>query len=250
MPTPQQHPISGDYLRQHFSEMILPINVTDKKYMLAAPKKAARKPALLIALATWLSCCVAATAVLTVYSHTPNEAGAARAQLTDLSAIHLDDSRPTLVMFVHPRCPCTLASVEGLARLQRKLQGRFALRVIFSVPQGMDTNWHRSTLWDNVGRLPDCERVLDPGSQLTRQAGAKTSGTVALYEPGGHLVFWGGVTSSRGHAGDSLGTDAIVNYFNNDPFPDHAQVYGCSITGPDDPSCNIESSEHCHVNDG
>lgn len=204
----------------------------------------------MIGLGVWLFCCLCATAVLTLYSHTPNDAGAAQVVLTDTNAVQLDENRPTLVMYVHPRCPCTLASVEGLARLQRKFVGRFALRVVFSVPQGMETDWHETSLWESVGRISDCERILDKGGRITRQAGAETSGTVGVYEPDGRLMFWGGVTASRGHAGDSPGTDAIAGYFNNLTYQDRTNVYGCPINGPYDAACDIETSVHCQGSNG
>ena len=209
------------------------------------PQQKSNKPVHFLALGAWLCCCAAATAWVTIYSHTPNDAGAAQPKLADGGLIQLDQARPTVVMFVHPRCPCTQASVEGLARLQRKFQDRFALRVVFNVPRGMAPDWHQSTLWDSVGRLPDCERLVDMGGHITNQAGAETSGTVALYEPDGRLVFWGGVTASRGHAGDSPGSDALASYFKDKPFPVQTDIFGCQMSGPDDLRCETKPTEHC-----
>lgn len=193
----------------------------------------------------WFLGCVSAAALLVLYSQTPGEAGAAVPVLVDGLAIAPDPDRPTLVMFVHPRCPCTRASVEELARLQRRLKGRFATRVVIAVPDGMPERWHESMLWQRAGELHDSERVTDQGGAITRRAGAATSGTVGLYAPDGRLLFWGGVTPSRGHAGDNLGSDAIANYFNGTAYADRTDVYGCPLNGPGDASCAIDTNQHC-----
>ena len=193
--------------------------------------------------------CVGAVALLAIYSQSPGEAGAAVPVLADDVAIDPDPARPTLVMFVHPRCPCTKASIEELARLQRRLKGRFATRVVFSVPDGMAERWHESMLWDQAGGLLDCERVTDFGGAVTRRAGAVTSGTVGLYGPDRRLLFWGGITPSRGHAGDNLGSDAIAGYFGHTAYADRTDVYGCPLNGPGDAGCAIDANGHCGVAD-
>lgn len=193
----------------------------------------------------WFLCCVGAVALLALYSQTPGEAGAAVPVLADPVAIDPDPNRPTLVMYLHPRCPCSSASVEELARLQRRLDGRFATRVVFSVPADLPEGWHESSLWARVGRLADCQRIVDPRGELTRRAGAATSGTVGLYAADGRLVFWGGITPSRGHAGDNLGSDAIAGYFNKQSHRPRADVFGCPLTGPGDAGCTADAAGHC-----
>jgi hypothetical protein len=193
----------------------------------------------------WFLGCATAVALLAIYSQTPGAGGAAVPVLVDDLAIAPDPDRPTLVMFVHPRCPCTRASVEELARLQRRLKGRFATRVVFAVPAGMAEHWHESTLWEQAAGLHDCERITDQGGAITQRAGAATSGTVGLYAPDGRLLFWGGITPSRGHAGDNLGSDAITDYFKGAAYADRADVYGCPLNGPGDAGCAVDANEHC-----
>lgn len=186
---------------------------------------------------TWTLCCATGLGVLARYGNTPGEAGAAEQNVSALNALALDADRPTVVMYVHPHCPCSVASLESLARLQSRFRDRFATRVVFCVPPGMDAAWHQTRLWDMAGRLPDCQRIVDTGGSLSMAAGAATSGTVAVYETDGQLRFWGGITPSRAHAGDSVGSDALAAYLTGQTYENHTDIFGCPLTGCADAAC-------------
>ena len=60
--------------------------------------------------------------------------------------------------------------------------------------------------------------------------GAETSGYVLLYDTHGKLLFKGGITGSRGHAGDNAGESAIVALLEGEkPVLTRTKVYGCSL---------------------
>jgi hypothetical protein len=57
-----------------------------------------------------------------------------------------------------------------------------------------------------------------------------TSGQVLLYDVSGRLVFRGGITAGRGHAGDNVGRDNVVAFLLHDTVPaESTPVFGCSI---------------------
>jgi len=201
-------------------------------------------------LGLWLLCCAVVCGVLVVYSQTPGEAGAASLVLGDTQSLDLDATRPTLVMFVHPRCPCTKASLEQLARLQRQWPDRFASRVVYTIPAGMSANWHHAVLWEQASALGDCRRIEDRGGAITRMAGAATSGTVGFYKPDGQLIFWGGLTPARGHAGDSNGSDALASYMRGQAYQDRSEIYGCPLMRPADQRCIESAGIDCKGEDG
>jgi hypothetical protein len=60
------------------------------------------------------------------------------------------------------------------------------------------------------------------------------SGETLLYDPHGRLVFRGGLTAGRGHAGDSPGRRAVVACF-NEPTPERRDlpVFGCPLLDSD-----------------
>jgi len=72
----------------------------------------------------------------------------------------------------------------------------------------------------------------DDGVEAAR-FGAATSGQVILYDRDGRLLFSGGITASRGHAGDNDGRDAIVSLLGGGRGTRHSSpVFGCSLLEP------------------
>ena len=72
--------------------------------------------------------------------------------------------------------------------------------------------------------------VFDPDGVEARRFGAETSGHTLLFGADGRLLFSGGITASRGHAGDNAGESAIVALVNNQtPTRTQTLVFGCSL---------------------
>src|SRR5438045_118860 len=101
-------------------------------------------------------------------------------------------NRPTLLMFAHPRCPCTRASIEELNRLLAKCEGKLDTKVLFFEPKNYPPDWARSSLWKSAAAIPGVVAQADPNGIEARRFGASTSGFVVLYEPKGQLIFRGG----------------------------------------------------------
>ena len=140
---------------------------------------------------------------------------------------------PTLVMAVHPRCPCTRASLSELALIMARLEGRIRAHVLFALPQGTDRAWAEGDLWTAASGIPGVTPLPDAGGMEATRFGIETSGHALLYDREGALVFSGGITPSRGHEGDSAGRSAIVSMVEegSSPFKITA-VYGCALHGP------------------
>ena len=52
------------------------------------------------------------------------------------------------------------------------------------------------------------------------------------YDPGGRLLFSGGITASRGHRGESRGGEALVGLINGAAErPGRSPVFGCRVVG-------------------
>jgi hypothetical protein len=55
-----------------------------------------------------------------------------------------------------------------------------------------------------------------------------------LYDARGQLVFRGGITSARGHAGDNYGADAVAEFVNTGVRSRSlTPVFGCSLLSSD-----------------
>lgn len=141
------------------------------------------------------------------------------------------DERPTLVLFAHPKCPCSRASINELNRIMAKIGNKVNYNIIFYRPPGFSIDEVKSDLWNMVTKLPFSKTIIDHEGKITQTFGAKTSGQVYLYAGGTKdLIFTGGITSSRGHEGDNLGSAAIVSYINESKrIEKKTNIYGCSL---------------------
>lgn len=124
------------------------------------------------------------------------------------SAIPRTAGKPTLVMFAHPRCPCTRATIEELARIMAVSQGAARVYVCMYLPDA-DAGWGRTDLWESAATIPGVTVLPDVAGAEARRFGATTSGHVALYDAHGDLIYSGGITPARGHAGDNKGAGAV-----------------------------------------
>jgi len=139
----------------------------------------------------------------------------------------------TLLVFVHPQCSCTHATLAQLdrilerARNESHAQVRVALVVYASAALPVEPFASASLL------TAPATVVSDPGGHLARRFGASTSGEIVLYSSNGRLLFQGGVTPERDHAGDSLGGDALRDALTRGtPQSKHFSVFGCTIFLP------------------
>jgi hypothetical protein len=180
--------------------------------------------------ALWLLMIGAGIGALWSYESTPGVAAATPDRWPAASRIKRTPDRPTLVMSAHPHCPCTRASIGELARLMTQAQGRVAAYVLFVKPQGFSDGWERTGLWASATAIPGVTPVLDDDGVEAGLFHAATSGQTALYDAAGNLLFTGGITGARGHAGDNAGRAAIVSLLTaGEADRRDAPVYGCPL---------------------
>ena len=133
-------------------------------------------------------------------------------------------------MFAHPHCPCTEASVGELNRLLVRCQGPVAVHVLFIQPRDVTEDWTKSSLRKSAEAIPGTDVQLDPDGKEAHRFGAESSGYVVLYDADGQLLFNGGITGARGHAGDNAGENVVVALLNGQHVElKHTSVFGCSL---------------------
>ncbi|HWB01940.1 MAG TPA: hypothetical protein VG796_02880 [Verrucomicrobiales bacterium] len=116
---------------------------------------------------------------------------------------------PTLLMFVHPQCPCSESSIGELAKLVARCRGQFNAHVFFVRPAGMEESLVKGKLWEQARRIPGVVVSCDEGGLESERFRAETSGYTVLYNGDGSLLFEGGITAARGHSGDNAGCEAV-----------------------------------------
>ena len=116
------------------------------------------------------------------------------------SAVRLVSDKLTLVLFAHPHCPCTRASLHELDGLLAETQNRVSVTVVFTIPDGVTADWEQGDLWNSATSIPGLRVIRDQGGGEAHRFDVEGSGHVLLYAPSGKLLFSGGITASRGPA--------------------------------------------------
>ncbi len=142
--------------------------------------------------------------------------------------------KDTLVVLLHPHCPCSRATVDELDRIMAQCQGRLQAFALMSTPAGLSVGEEATGLERSVAAIPGVTVIHDTHGKLANLFGATTSGHVCLYSVDGQLLFSGGITGSRGHSGDNTGQWAVVNLVTHArrTQPASTPVYGCPLFGP------------------
>ena len=169
---------------------------------------------------------------LTVVLHYDNKPGAVGQVPGDWpqSSLLRPSDRDTLVMIAHPQCPCTRASIGELARVMARVQGQMKAYVLFVTPGQTGESWEDTNLRRSAAAIPGVTVVTDTDGAEAQRFGAETSGHTLLFDMSGRLVFSGGITQSRGHAGDNAGESALVSFVNRKPnATNQTSVFGCPL---------------------
>ena len=171
------------------------------------------------------------------YESAPGAKGRLPSARSASERVGFDAHRPTLVLFAHPHCPCTRATLDELERLLARAGDKVEAVVYFYSNEGVGGMQRRSALRERAHAMPGVVVRDDPDGRIAADMGALTSGQVHLWSPGGELLFEGGITVSRGHAGDNVGVAALAAILDGrEPAVRSTLVHGCRIhdEGPDE----------------
>jgi len=110
-----------------------------------------------------------------------------------------------MVLFAHPYCPCTKATLNELEESLARLPSDASVSVVFvtcrlSAPEVTDS--------DNVVLARGLSGItvrFDEDGHEAQSLGATVSGELFAFDASGCLVYHGGLTPARGHQGDAVG---------------------------------------------
>lgn len=182
--------------------------------------------------AVWLAAVVAGFVVLGRFESTPGANARSHERWPEAAPIRRDPVVPTLLVFAHPRCPCTSATIERLNRLLARAGGNVRTTVLFYDDPALGEEWLESGSYKAAVAIPGVSVVADELGAAARLFGARTSGQVLLYESTGQLRFAGGITPARGHPGDSDGAHALLTALRGNAGLPPTPVYGCALLEP------------------
>ncbi|HEY4312393.1 MAG TPA: hypothetical protein VGN12_23290 [Pirellulales bacterium] len=182
------------------------------------------------ALALWGLCGVIAWGALMLFQQTPGISAQAPSQWPASTNIRPSPGRAQLVVFVHPRCPCTRATLDELKELVENATTPVDVHLLYYRPAGTEKDWLRTDLWDSASRISNAVVHEDINGELARRFGVKTSGQVLYYDGRGRLLLATGITAGRGNTGANQGRDAVAALLaGHVPSTDQAAVFGCPL---------------------
>ncbi len=195
-----------------------------------------------LAAVVWIVACVAGAGVMMRYAITPGTTGALAATWPAGTTLSRNGNGNTLMLFAHPRCPCTKAT---LGEMREVLAAHGAsLNVIFFEPEGADAEWKESSLVRAAKDIKGATVAYDPAGLEARRFGVETSGHVLLFNQSGNLLFSGGITRARGERGENAARESFTAQLQSQGSAiKTAPVFGCELFAPG--TCPSESSSCC-----
>lgn len=194
----------------------------------------------LVSLAVLWVCSIAGFGYLIRYDMEEGSTGALAVGWPSQTRLSLGEQGKTLVVFLHPQCPCSMATVTELAkvvdhyRAPLKIYADIANSYLDSTTKQLkcvgESQPGATRLVKYVSEIPGVQLVPDPDSKIATAFGAETSGYTMLYNQHGKLVFAGGITSSRGHEGDNDSADSLIAALKGESSrATSAPVFGCRL---------------------
>lgn len=204
-----------------------------------------------VAVLIWICALLAGWHAMTTYAFLDDGANDERAVTAwpDQSVLPRDKATLTLVLFLHPKCPCTSATLTELENIQARIaRARAAaphLVVVPVTPSQPSDDWRDAPVVRRAAKLPMAEVVVDRGGREARRFGVATSGTILAFAADGRRVFAGAITDGRGHEGTNPGSEALaalltLGLTSDESFP----TWGCRLAFEDaGPASTAPSNE-------
>lgn len=187
---------------------------------------------LLGALVLWSASLSVGFNILFSYEARPGPKTSTPQQWPSESALQFDRSRANLLLFVHPHCPCSRATIAEVAKLLTRYAGKLDVQIMMYKPAALTVNWTQTDLWDGAAKLPGVRLKIDQDGTEATRFHALISGQTLLYDSRGHLLFAGGITQGRGHVGANRGSEAIAVLLDSGNIqPVSTPVFGCYLHG-------------------
>ena len=194
----------------------------------------------------WLFCICLGIGTLWAYAFSAGNGAIAQLQLPEIEGVTRQPGRATLILFVHPHCPCSRASLSELSVIMAQSQNRVNAYVLFLQPAGYMQEWVQTELWRSAVAIPGVTPLADKDTYYARLFHAATSGQTLLYDSNGRMVFKGGITQSRGHTGDNSGRREIIALLTEGASKQNeTSVFGCPLFSNRD--CKKHRGQACQL---
>ncbi len=201
---------------------------------MSTKKKSSTKLLLLVS-SLWIGGICAGTIAMLEHGFDPGKKCDAPLNIPpELTALSRNDKPLTVFIAVHPDCPCTGASLEQLDHLLARNPD--SVEVVGIVRANDPWQSKSSSYWKRLEAIPNAHPVADPEGKFAALLGTYVSGSTVAYGQRGNLLFQGGVTASRGHAGPSQALDDLESIARQLAPLElcSTPIFGCSLENDSD----------------
>lgn len=146
------------------------------------------------------------------------------------SALAFDSQRTNLVIFAHPKCPCTRATLDELEIVLTQRRSEIKATLCVFDPAGVPPEWAQTSLVRRAKTIPGLTVMVDRAGTIAAKLGVKTSGQTVLFDRNGRQIFSGGITGTRGHAGENRGRNLVLALAKGEICESPiTPVFGCAL---------------------
>lgn len=182
-----------------------------------------------VVLVLWTIAVMIGVALWWRYESHPGERGIAPRKWPASSRIARNANGATLLVFLHPNCPCSKATVHSLQNVLATLPGT-PPQIIFVIRPAASDDWRARSLIAQAADTSGARFFYDDDESEIRRFATRVSGHVLLYDKRGSLAFDGGVTAQRGQEGPNLSEDRLRALLNGPGgTPIQTVVFGCPL---------------------
>ena len=183
---------------------------------------------IVVASLVWAVTIAAAFSAIRRFETTPGEAAVAGPAWPASTVIPRHAGEWSLVMFVHPHCSCSRASMEELEAILEKSPAVQPYVLVYR-PHDVRAGWENGAVLDAATRLRRAHVIVDEDGREAKRFGGFTSGQILLYDAHARLRFAGGITSLRGHSGINKGSADVIRIAQSGIGNGAHPVFGCAI---------------------
>lgn len=163
--------------------------------------------------------------------HKPANPGSSPSSWPPNDWIKASSGIPTLILAVHPRCPCSDDTLTELGKLQTTLGShQLEIHLLFYQPLESSPDWVEGKLWNQAKAMEAVTLHRDPGGHKAIQFGLATSGQVVVYDKQGKKLFGGGITIGSICLDENPSSRLLAKSLKDSiPLIQETPVYGCSL---------------------
>jgi hypothetical protein len=178
------------------------------------------------AVLTWGCVLAGGFGLLIRYEATPAQTGAPPA---GENATFRDGKSFSVVIGLHPHCPCSRATVAELLKIYSHVPDKTKITALVFKPGSEPDSWIECVSLSTLQKM-NATIVVDTDGGRAAALGLNTSGQIQIYSPQGKLLYNGGITGARGHAGDNIGESRALALIREEiQSAESAPTFGCSI---------------------